>query len=93
MENSEAIRILRSIQEPEAWEQPVKGEVFEALEIGIKAIEESKDMVNAKKIMKLIMDTNDELCKGAEGSPGAGMTKAIAGIMACKVGLALQGKI
>ena len=93
MENNEAIRILRSIQEPEAWEKPVKGEVFEALEIGIKAIEESKDMVNAKKIMKLIMDTNDELCKGAEGSPAAGMVKAIAGIMACKVGLALQGKI
>lgn len=94
MEDKRAVEILKSLQEPEAWEQPVKEEVFEALEIGIKAIEERKEMINAKKVMDLLKETKEELTKGTtKGSPAAGIISAVAGIMVSKVGLMMQGKI
>lgn len=94
MEDKRAVEILKSLQEPEAWEQPMKEEAFEALLIGIKAIEERKEMINAKKAMNLLKETKEELTKGTtKGSPVEGIISAVTGIMISKVGLMMQGKI
>ena len=37
MTNEEAVRILRRIQEPEAWEPQINGAAFEALDMAIEA--------------------------------------------------------
>ena len=65
-----------------------------ALLIGIKAIEERKEMINAKKAMDLLEETKEELTKGTtKGSPVEGIISAVTGIMISKVGLMMQGKI
>lgn len=38
MTNEEAVRILRRIQEPEAWEPQINGAAFEALDMAIEAL-------------------------------------------------------
>lgn len=38
MTNEEAVKILRRIQDPEAWEPQITGTAFEALDMAIKAL-------------------------------------------------------
>ena len=39
MKNTEAINMLRRLQEPEPWESPITDKAFEALDIAISALE------------------------------------------------------
>lgn len=45
MAKSKAIEILRSLQEPEAWEPQIMEDVFDALEMAIDALEQQMDKV------------------------------------------------
>lgn len=51
MTNEEAVKILRRIQEPEAWEPQINGAAFEALDMAIEALSRqqasgSKDIIS-----------------------------------------------
>lgn len=56
MTNEEAVRILRRIQEPEAWEPQINGAAFEALDMAIEALSrqqaaDSKDLISRSSLL------------------------------------------
>ena len=56
MTNEEAVRILRRIQEPEAWEPQINGAAFEALDMAIEALGQkqpagSKDLISRSSLL------------------------------------------
>ena len=56
MTNEEAAKILRRIQEPEAWEPQINGAAFEALDMAIEALGRqqaagSKDMISRSSLL------------------------------------------
>lgn len=56
MTNEEAVRILRRIQEPEAWEPQINGAAFEALDMAIEALGRqqaagSKDLISRSSLL------------------------------------------
>lgn len=56
MTNEEAVRILRRIQEPEAWEPQINGAAFEALDMAIEALSRqqaagSKDLISRSSLL------------------------------------------
>ena len=58
MTNEEAVRILRRIQEPEAWEPQINGAAFEALDMAIEALGQkqaagSKDMISRRAAINM----------------------------------------
>lgn len=52
MTNEEAVRILRRIQEPEAWEPQINGAAFEALDMAIEALGQKQAAVSGDLISK-----------------------------------------
>ena len=56
MTNEEAVRILRRIQEPEAWEPQITRAAFEALDMAIKALSrqqaaDSDDLISRSSLL------------------------------------------
>ena len=56
MTNEEAVRILRRIQEPEAWEPQINGAAFKALDMAIEALGQkqaagSKDLISRSSLL------------------------------------------
>lgn len=56
MTNEEAAKILRRIQEPEAWEPQINGAAFEALDMAIEALGRqqaagSKDLISRQSLL------------------------------------------
>ena len=56
MTNEEAVKILRRIQEPEAWEPQINGAAFEALDMAIEALGRqqaagSKDLISRSSLL------------------------------------------
>ena len=56
MTNEEAVKILRRIQDPEAWEPQITGTAFEALDMAIKALGRqqaagSKDLISRQSLL------------------------------------------
>ena len=56
MTNEEAVKILRRIQEPEAWEPQINGAAFEALDMAIEALGRqqaagSKDLISRQSLL------------------------------------------
>lgn len=52
MTNEEAVKILRRIQEPEAWEPQINGAAFEALDMAIEALGQKQAAVSGDLISK-----------------------------------------
>ena len=68
MTNEEAVRILRRIQEPEAWEPQINGAAFEALDMAIEALSRqqaagSKDLISRSSLLAKFDEQH-------EGPPG-----------------------
>ena len=67
MTKTEAIAMLKRIQEPEAWESQITQAAYEALDMAIKALErQSEDAISRKAVVKYIKASDAELGHDSE---------------------------